>query len=110
MKHLLLIAKLHNQRITWLVGPLMLAEMATAVLLLLRPTALFPPAWAWVGLILLGGIWFSTFALQVPQHTLLADGFDPQAHHRLVVTNWIRTAGWTARSLLTLAAVYRVAA
>jgi hypothetical protein len=44
----------------------------------------------------------STFAVQVPLHARLAAGFDPQAHRRLVLTNWWRTAAWSLRSLLAL--------
>ena len=55
-----------------------------------------------VGLALLGLIWLSTAALQVPQHRLLALRFEPSAHRRLVATNWIRVAAWSARSALVL--------
>ena len=36
----------------------------------------------------------STALLQVPCHTILAQGFDAGAHARLVRTNWIRTCCW----------------
>ena len=90
----------HARMITPLVGPVMLLEAMTAVLLVVsRPR--FVPAWAaWTGLALVGVAWLSTFLLQVPMHGTLARGFDAEAHARLVGTNWIRTAAWSARALL----------
>lgn len=95
-------ARLHVARITWVVGPPMLVELATAVWLVVRtPPGL--PAWApWVGLLLLALIWLSTAALQVPEHRRLEVGFDPAAVRRLVRSNWLRTALWTARGALAL--------
>jgi hypothetical protein len=92
----------HSMRITWLVGPLMLAELAAAALLAFRPPDRVPPLAAWFLLLLLGLIWASTLFLQVPRHAELAHGFSPAAHHALVLSNWIRTAAWTARSAILL--------
>lgn len=50
-----------------------------------------------VGVCLLVMIWASTVLLQVPAHAVLAQGFDRQAHGRLVATNWIRMIAWVAR-------------
>ena len=102
----------HSTWISVLVMPLMLAELAVAVLLVL-----FPPApafgvrgvvWAGLGLALVGVVWLSTFALSVPQHNALASGFDARAHALLVSTNWVRTVVWTARGLLALLLVSRL--
>ncbi|MHC4828891.1 MAG: hypothetical protein ACYTFT_00815 [Planctomycetota bacterium] len=91
----------HVESTTRVVVPLMLIELATAVLLCLVGGAVpFPQAA--LGLVLLVGIWLSTFALQVPLHTRLSQRFDAEAHRRLVRTNWIRTALWTARATLAL--------
>lgn len=43
-------------------------------------------------------LWLSTFLLAVPQHNLLAKGYDGRAVKRLVQTNWIRTVLWSAHS------------
>lgn len=101
-------AEAHSRLTSWIVGPPMLLEAATSVaLLFFRPTEI--PAWAaWVGLILLAAIWLSTAFLQVPRHTALGDGFDMSAHKSLVLSNWIRTTGWSARGLLVLWMVARV--
>lgn len=90
----------HMRRITWVVGPLMLAEVATAALLLvLAPTN--PLAIAGIGLLVV--IWLSTAVLQVPCHSKLTRGFDADALAKLVGTNWIRTIAWTARGVIALA-------
>jgi hypothetical protein len=92
----------HSALITWVVMPPMLLELATAALLVWKRPMGLPAWWAWTGLALVGVIWLSTFALQVPQHTVLAGGFDDRAHRLLVATNWIRTVAWTARGVLLL--------
>ncbi|MEM6455549.1 MAG: hypothetical protein AAF772_10675 [Acidobacteriota bacterium] len=92
----------HVARISPVVMPAMLLELATAILLLL-PILRLPSVratTAWMGMALLLGIWLSTFALQVPDHARLAAQFDAAAHARLVLGNWLRTVGWTLRSAL----------
>ena len=100
----------HQSRITLVVGPLMVVELVTAVWLVLdRPEAL--PVWAFVlGAALVGVIWASTAFVQVPIHSALGGAFDADAHARLVATNWIRTAAWTARGGLVLWMTARLAA
>ena len=94
----------HARLITLVVGPLMLAEAATAMLLLaIRPASI--PMWIPVaGAALLAAIWLTTAFVSVPCHARLADGFDAEAHRRLVDTNWIRTIAWSARAALLLGA------
>jgi hypothetical protein len=103
-------AREHARRTTWVVAPTMLVELATGVALVWRrPVAL--PAWGvWAGVALLALVWGSTFALQVPRHDELRDGFDGGAHRRLVRTNWLRTAAWTARGALVTATAARLVA
>ena len=95
-------ALLHTRWTTWVVGPPMLVEMVTVLLLLwLRPTGV--PLWMlWTGLLLLVVVWLSTWLVQVPQHAILAEGFNPKAYHRLVRSNWIRTVGWSLRGALAI--------
>ncbi len=99
----------HMRRITWVVGPLMLIEAATAGVLLAG--ALMAPAGAGghadilplgVGAALIVAIWAVTFGVSVPCHSRLEGGFDPTVHRRLVQTNWLRTAGWSIRGVLAL--------
>lgn len=90
----------HNRLITPIVGIPMLAEIGTAVALLLAAPGYFPRWAAWLGLGLVILIWISTAVLQVPCHQRLMNGFDEATYHRLVVSNWIRTLGWSARGVL----------
>jgi hypothetical protein len=92
----------HMSLTTWVVGPPMLVEAATAVLLFwFRPTGV--SIWfVWAGVILLAIIWLSTAFLQVPCHETLSKGIDAAVHRRLVLTNWIRTVAWSLRGLLAL--------
>ena len=94
--------KSHQILTSLVVGPPMLVELGTAMLLVwLKPVAV--PAWSvWLALGLLAVIWASTALLQVPCHEKLTSGFDADVHRRLVATNWIRTIAWSARAgLLT---------
>lgn len=98
----------HMARITWIVLPAMTVELATAAALAWwQPLGL--PGWAvWTGLALVAVIWASTALIQVPLHSTLTHGFDADAHRALVLSNWIRTAAWTARSALVLWLTYRL--
>ena len=92
----------HMRRTSWVVGPPMLVEAATAGWLVLdRPTGV--PLWIpWAGIGLLAVVWLSTALLQVPAHNRLLTEGTAGAVPRLVGTNWIRTIGWTARAGLAL--------
>ncbi|QOV90468.1 hypothetical protein [Humisphaera borealis] len=90
----------HTRFTTLAVGPAMLVEMSTAVLLLVRPHAALPTWAAWTGVGLAALLWLSTAFLQVPKHDILSRGFDASACQTLVRTNWLRTAMWTARGVL----------
>ncbi len=92
----------HVRRISFVVIPLMLAELGSAIVLLWNHPAAIPRREPVIGLLLLAIIWCSTALLQAPQHRLLQAGFDDRAYRRLVTTNWIRTIAWTLRSLLAL--------
>lgn len=87
----------HMKRTTWVVAPLMLTEMSSAFALLF---VLGVSVWTITGLIMLVLIWVSTAALQVPAHNRMLKGFDPDAHRRLVGTNWLRTVLWSVRAVL----------
>lgn len=87
--------RFHGQRITWIVLPAMTLELATAMALAWRNGSLV----AWVGLGCAGLAWVATASLSVPAHNRLSAGFDAVAHRRLVVTNWIRTAAFTAHGV-----------
>lgn len=88
----------HTRRIAWLVAPLMGVELATAVYLWLAPGSFEPTWFGPLNLGLVGLVWASTLWLQVPLHQRLLRGLDPRAIERLVSSNWLRTAIWTARA------------
>lgn len=95
----------HHERYTrsmgWVVGPVMIGEMTTGLLLIMH-TAGSPRNLLAGSLVLLALIWVSTATLQIPCHHRLSRGYDSKIHSRLVKTNWIRTAGWTVRLVLLL--------
>lgn len=94
--------QLHERKTTWAVAPAMFIELGCAIFLVLAT----PPrveAWlAWLGLALVVLLWLSTALIQVPCHKKLGSGFEEQAHRRLVNTNWLRTALWSARGVIAL--------
>jgi hypothetical protein len=92
----------HRKQTTWVVGPLMLLEVASTLALLWWPNSPLPQATLQTGVVLLAGIWVVTAGLSIPAHHRLSQGFSAQAHKMLVGTNWLRTALWTARGLLFL--------
>ena len=55
-----------------------------------------------MNVVLLFGIWSSTFFFQVPAHNRIAIQFNQSDYHILVKTNWIRTLLWSLKSLLLL--------
>ena len=98
----------HTRLMTSVVLPAMVTELGTSGLL-----ALVRPAWLSPSLLLAGFAcavltWAVTFFVSVPLHDTLSRGFDPTAISRIVATNWLRTAFWTAHALLLLLQVWRV--
>lgn len=93
----------HHQRLTtWVVGPGMLVELVSGVLLALTAADSRSAMILWVSLGLLAIIWLSTALIQIPCHRQLSTGFNASAHRRLVRSNWLRTVAWTARGVLIL--------
>ena len=79
--------------ISFIVSPLMLAQMALVLRLVFTQPDL--PNFLMLSGILI--IWISSFSLSVPCHKkLLQSGKDQSVISRLVLTNWIRTLVWTA--------------
>lgn len=91
----------HSRLITPIVGIPMLVELGTAVALILYPSPILPRWAAILGLALVVAIWASTALVQVPCHRELGQAFSPDAYQRLVQSNWVRTALWSGRGLLT---------
>ena len=87
----------YTRRISWIVGPLMLVELGTALVLSWHGER---PAWFLFSLGFLALNWISTALIQVPLHRRLERGFNPETHRVLVLSNWVRTLAWTARAIL----------
>jgi len=78
----------HQGKISWIVIPLMTAELGLSLATLHVPSIIF------VAL-----IWLTTFFIQVPLHDELArHGYEREKIRKLVTTNWIRTFLWTAKT------------
>lgn len=87
----------HCQRIGLMIVPLVMMEAGSAAWLFyqgLRTT----PFLISLGMIPLIGL--STASWQAPDHTRLMQGYDKAVIRHLILTNWIRTLGWTERSVL----------
>ena len=97
----------HSTLITLVVGPLMVVELGAAGIWALHPEAQVSRAEAFVGLALVLVAWAVTMFASVPQHNILARGFDALAHSTLVATNWLRTLAWTARGVILLSILWR---
>ena len=103
-----LYAAAHVTRTGWVVGPPMIIELTSGLLLLVWRPETVPAGWLVGGIALLVVVWLSTRLLQVPRHRLLGQGYDTNVGRSLVTTNWLRTGAWTVRGILVLAMVARM--
>ena len=87
----------HCQRISYVVGPLMLVEVFSALGLWLQ--GLSGPLF-YASLALLAANWLSTLVIQIPLHGICEKAHSATAIQRLITTNWIRTLAWSARGVL----------
>lgn len=88
----------HRWRTAVVVAAPMVAQgVATLVLLAAPPEQVWAP-WPWVSAGFLAVALGVTVAVSVPLHVRMTEAGDIQAGHRLVVTNWWRTAAWTAHA------------
>ena len=98
----------HQSNITYVVMPVMLIELVTAILLIFYPFPGVDKALVYAGLGLVVVIWLSTALIQVPCHEKLVKGFDQSAYQWLVKSNWIRTLAWSARGALVTMMLVRI--
>lgn len=83
----------HVRRITWVVAPLMLAELATGIGWWIQARSL--ASLLSVGLITM--TWLVTAIVQMPLHRQLEEQPTGVMIHQLVRSNWLRTALWSVR-------------
>jgi len=89
----------HIRRAAFLVGPLMLIEAISAILLVGLSEGLLAK-FAAANLILLIFIWLATFLFQMTQHQKLSVRFSRKILNNLMTSNWIRTLVWTGKGCL----------
>lgn len=94
--------KQHTRLISFVVGPLMAIEgLCVLAVFFARPDGV--PLWStWVGGIAEAVAIGVTAFVSAPLHGRLEHGPDQQLLDRLIATNWIRTAAWTARAAIAL--------
>ncbi len=82
----------HQGKISWVVIPLMIAELALSLFTLHLPS-----------IAIVGLIWGSTFFIQVPLHDrLVRSGYGIEVVNKLIKTNWLRTSLWTLKLFLLM--------
>jgi len=94
----------HTQSITFIVMPLMLAELGLAIYWVMKNGFNGVAALA---LVMVVAVWLSTFLIQIPLHHALGSGKNMDFIHQLVKTNWIRTVLWTAKAVLVTWEMWR---
>jgi hypothetical protein len=94
-------ARANQARTSLVVLPPMLVEAAAAAWIATWPPAGIGRGPAVAGLVMVGLVWLSTLAVQMPLHARLArEGHAAGVVATLVRSNWPRTLLWTARAIL----------
>jgi hypothetical protein len=93
----------HTRRTSLLVAPLMVLELAFALALLWFDLPGLGTTLARLGAVLAVLIWICTFTIQVPLHRRLSADRDTASIERLVRSNVIRVALWSARAAIMMA-------
>ena len=88
----------HMQRISIIVIPAMLTELASALLL----AYFFESSLTIILLALVIANWAITLIFFTNMHQKLTDGYDHSIVNRLVQINWSRTALWSLRLIILL--------
>ena len=86
----------HTRSISYIVAPLMVAELAVALWFLWRNG--FTWLW-WVPLGMVVLIWLQTFLVAIPLHDQLGQERADVTIERLIAANWPRTVLWTCKSV-----------
>lgn len=92
----------HVRRAGLLVPLPMLIELGSGLALTVDRSPAVPGWQVWLGVALIGALWLVTFLVQVPQHKGLAEFPDRSTKLALIRWNWVRTALWSARSVLVV--------
>lgn len=93
----------HSTRITWLVLPPMLVQLAAPAALLTMGEPDQLPRSITIALLTLAVLtWALTAAVSAPSHTRLGAGFTDAELRTLLRGNWARTAAWSAITALAV--------
>lgn len=90
----------HSNRMSILVGPVMVLELLTGLFLVLKSPDPFVSMLTWVNLVLVILTWLSTFLISVPIHNRLAKYANQKDIQNLIKTNWLRTILWSAKAVV----------
>jgi len=96
----------HIKRAALLIGPLMLIEVITAIILIGMTPGGTLTQLATANLVLLFLIWISTFLFQIAQHQKLSVQFSKKNLQGLINANWIRTVLWTIKGCIMAMMTY----
>lgn len=103
----------NQSRTSYVVGAPMLVEGLCAIALFINPPGDSSRMLPFIGGVLLAIVLLSTIAMQVPRHAELATELtQSEIDHtvqRLVTSNWIRTVGWSARTVIAAVLVSQAA-
>lgn len=95
------------RRVAFLVGPIMLIEAITSIILVGVAPIGIQTKLAALNLILLIFIWISTFLFLMGTHQKLSIRFSKKVLHVLIASNWIRAILWTMKGFLIILMIYR---
>lgn len=87
--------QLHTRLAFYLIGPMMLAELVSTLIV----AWLFTHTLTILLLIMVVVMWLSTFMVQARIHRQLTKAYDETKLNRLIRTNWFRTIVWTVKGI-----------
>ena len=93
-----------------LLGPMMLIEVITAIIMIGMAEEGLLTQLAGANLLLLAVLWIFTLLFQVNQHQKLSIHFSKNILRRLIYSNWIRTLLWTVKGGVMVAFVVELIA
>ena len=88
----------HRKRISFIVVPVMFAELLSSFWLFLFSSTY--SSYHIAGFVIVLLIWVVTFTTQVPLHGKLIGSSDSDVINKLVRSNWIRTALWSTKAII----------
>ena len=97
----------HQRQISFIVMPLMLAELITGIYLAISQWQAFT-SFHIINLSLIAIIWAHTFFIMVPFHRSFETSFDEMQLKKMLRVHWLRTLAWTIKSILWAATIWHI--